>query len=216
MNGAEIQGYCYGAGGGGAPGGRETPRVAESSAAGGACRFFHDSVPPSKQSRLGNPPPNNVQRSPVQSTLSPRSAVLVFRHTLGFAVAEARMQTNANGHREAAQPGSTHVAQDDPHVAPARRPPPRRPRFFKGRPAAQTPLVPLWHGARGRRGLHGVGTESAARTCCFECVGPARAAPASSQKRFEGVALKLHQDSRRRRRARRTVAPADGVITCKK
>ena len=161
-------------------------------------------------------PPNNVQRSPVQSTLSPRSAVLVFRHTLGFAVAEARMQTNANGHREAAQPGSTHVAQDDPHVAPARRPPPRRPRFFKGRPAAQTPLVPLWHGARGRRGLHGVGTESAARTCCFECVGPARAAPASSQKRFEGVALKLHQDSRRRRRARRTVAPADGVITCKK
>jgi hypothetical protein len=39
---------------GGAPGG-ETPRVADSSAA-GAGRFFHNSVPPSKQNRLGNPP----------------------------------------------------------------------------------------------------------------------------------------------------------------
>ena len=35
---------------GGAPGG-ETPRVADSSAA-GAGRFFHNSVPPSKQNRL--------------------------------------------------------------------------------------------------------------------------------------------------------------------
>ena len=47
------------------PGG-ETPRVADSPAA-GAGRFFHNSVPPSKQTRLGKPP-NNVQRSPVQST----------------------------------------------------------------------------------------------------------------------------------------------------
>ena len=39
---------------GGAPGG-ETPRVADSSAA-GAGRFFHNSVPPSKQNRLGKPP----------------------------------------------------------------------------------------------------------------------------------------------------------------
>ena len=39
---------------GGAPWG-ETPRVADSSAA-GAGRFFHNSVPPSKQNRLGNPP----------------------------------------------------------------------------------------------------------------------------------------------------------------
>ena len=38
---------------GGAPGG-ETPRVADSSAA-GAGRFFHN-VPPSKQNRLGKPP----------------------------------------------------------------------------------------------------------------------------------------------------------------
>ena len=38
----------------GAPG--ETPRVADSSAA-GAGRFFHNSVPPSKQNRLGKPPP---------------------------------------------------------------------------------------------------------------------------------------------------------------
>ena len=36
-----------------APGGGETPRVADSSAA-GAGRFFHNSVPPSKQNRLGN------------------------------------------------------------------------------------------------------------------------------------------------------------------
>ena len=36
---------------GGAPGG-ETPRVADSSAA-GAGRFFHNSVPPSKLNRLG-------------------------------------------------------------------------------------------------------------------------------------------------------------------
>jgi hypothetical protein len=41
----------------------ETPRVADSSAA-SACRVFHNSIPPSKQNRLGNPPPNNVQRSP--------------------------------------------------------------------------------------------------------------------------------------------------------
>jgi hypothetical protein len=42
---------------GGAPAraGGETPRVADSSAA-GAGRFFHNSVPPSKQNRLGNPP----------------------------------------------------------------------------------------------------------------------------------------------------------------
>ena len=42
---------------GGAPGpsGGETPRVADSSAA-GAGRFFHNSVPPSKQNRLGKPP----------------------------------------------------------------------------------------------------------------------------------------------------------------
>ena len=39
---------------GGAPGG-ETPRVADSSAA-GAGRFFHNSVPPSKLNRLGKPP----------------------------------------------------------------------------------------------------------------------------------------------------------------
>ena len=39
---------------GGAPRG-ETPRVADSSAA-GADRFFHNSVPPSKQNRLGKPP----------------------------------------------------------------------------------------------------------------------------------------------------------------
>jgi hypothetical protein len=39
---------------GGAPGG-ETPRVADSSAA-GAGRFFHNSVPPSKQNRLGKTP----------------------------------------------------------------------------------------------------------------------------------------------------------------
>ena len=39
---------------GGAPGG-ETPRVADSSAA-GAGRFFHNSVPPPKLNRLGNPP----------------------------------------------------------------------------------------------------------------------------------------------------------------
>ena len=32
----------------------ETPRVADSSAA-GAGRFFHNSVPPSKQNRLGTP-----------------------------------------------------------------------------------------------------------------------------------------------------------------
>ena len=38
---------------GGAPG-RETPRVADSSAA-GAGRSFHNSVPPSKQNRLGKP-----------------------------------------------------------------------------------------------------------------------------------------------------------------
>ena len=38
---------------GGAPGG-ETPRVADSSAA-GAGRFFHKSVPPSKLNRLGKP-----------------------------------------------------------------------------------------------------------------------------------------------------------------
>ena len=36
---------------GGAPGGGETPRVADSSAP-GAGRFFHNSVPPSKQNRL--------------------------------------------------------------------------------------------------------------------------------------------------------------------
>ena len=39
---------------GGAPGG-ETPRVADSSAA-GAGRIFHNSVPPSKLNRLGKPP----------------------------------------------------------------------------------------------------------------------------------------------------------------
>jgi hypothetical protein len=39
---------------GGAPGG-ETPRVADSSAA-GAGRFFHNRVPASKQNRLGKPP----------------------------------------------------------------------------------------------------------------------------------------------------------------
>ena len=39
---------------GGAPGG-ETPRVADSSAA-GAGRFFHNSVPPPKLNRLGKPP----------------------------------------------------------------------------------------------------------------------------------------------------------------
>ena len=32
----------------------ETPRDADSSAA-GACRVFHNSVPPSKQNRFGNP-----------------------------------------------------------------------------------------------------------------------------------------------------------------
>ena len=42
------------AGRGPCPGG-ETPRVADSSAA-GACRVFHNSIPPSKQNRLGNPP----------------------------------------------------------------------------------------------------------------------------------------------------------------
>ena len=39
---------------GGAPG-WETPRVADSSAA-GAGRFFHNSVPPSKQNSFGTPP----------------------------------------------------------------------------------------------------------------------------------------------------------------
>ena len=39
---------------GGAPRG-ETPRVADSSAA-GAGRIFHNSVPPPKLNRLGNPP----------------------------------------------------------------------------------------------------------------------------------------------------------------
>ena len=43
------------------PGQSETPRVADSSAA-SACRVFHNSIPPSKQNRLANPPPNNVQR----------------------------------------------------------------------------------------------------------------------------------------------------------
>ena len=40
---------------GGARAGGKTPRVADSPAA-GAGRFFHDSVPPSKQNRLGKPP----------------------------------------------------------------------------------------------------------------------------------------------------------------
>ena len=49
---------------GGAPWG-ETSRVADSSAA-GACHFFHNSVPPSKQNRLGNPPEQSARtRLPV-------------------------------------------------------------------------------------------------------------------------------------------------------
>ena len=46
---------CYGARTSGRSPWGETPRVADSSAA-GAGRFFHNSVPPSKQNRLGKPP----------------------------------------------------------------------------------------------------------------------------------------------------------------
>jgi len=60
---------------GGVPGG-ETPRVADSSAA-GAGRFFHNSVPPSKQNRLGKLPRTMCNVRPFNQWIE---AASVLRH----------------------------------------------------------------------------------------------------------------------------------------
>jgi hypothetical protein len=76
---------------GGAPGG-ETPRVADSSAA-GAGRFFHNSVPPSKLNRLGKPPRTMCNVRPFNQLvprLSAQTAASVLHILAGLQVANSK------------------------------------------------------------------------------------------------------------------------------
>ena len=118
---------------------------------------------------------------------------------------------------------STRRINKGQHPCRARRPsPPDRPpadtetpTVFAGRPACTDTLVPLRHGARRRRGLHGVGTEGTARTCGVECAGPhvrPQHPPRKGSSEWLQTYIKIPEDAD----VRDVVAPADGVAACQK